>query len=170
MSIFRREQDASTPEPTVNSPVRTASSSSTARGGEQTHVAAGTKFTGVISGTTELLIDGEVDGEVRVKSQVNIGSKGRVIGEIEAQGVRIGGRVEGNIRAVDRVEIVASGSLDGDVTAKRVAIAEGAVVNGKVQMNPDKKAAPASTVPMSSPKPQQHSRPGDVKSGAKVGK
>ncbi len=170
MSIFRRDQDASPPASALN-PVRSAVSTPNPHSGEHTHVAAGTKFTGVISGTTELLIDGEVEGEIRVKSQVNIGSKGRVNGEIEAQAVRVGGQVEGNIRAVDRVEIVASGRLDGDVAAKRVAIAEGAVVNGKVQMNPDKVAVdlPSAALANGAAK-APYSGSGSAKISAKVGK
>lgn len=135
MSIFRR--DSETPSTSAApQPSRPLSSGKVAPNpsGETTHIAAGSKFTGVISGATEVLVDGEVDGEIRIGSRAVIGPKGSVEGQVEARSVQLSGRVTGNVKASERVEILASGRLEGDVSAKRVSMAEGAVVNGKVQM------------------------------------
>jgi cytoskeletal protein CcmA (bactofilin family) len=99
-----------------------------------THIAPGTRVEGVLSGATELLIDGEVVGEVRVQAPVVIGTDGVVQGPISANTVRVGGRVAGNIQATERVEVSPSGSLEGDIAAPRVVIAEGAFFKGRVEM------------------------------------
>ena len=103
-----------------------------------THVAAGSRVEGRLSGPTELLIEGEVDGEIRVESAVMIGTEGVVRGPISAQVIRVGGRVMGDVQAADRVEVAPSGSLEGDISAPRVIIAEGAFFKGRIDMRSDR--------------------------------
>jgi cytoskeletal protein CcmA (bactofilin family) len=93
---------------------------------------------GLLSGPTELLIEGEVEGEIRVDASVMIGADGVVKGPVSANNVRVGGRVEGNVQAVERVEVAPSGSLEGDIAAPRVVIAEGAFFKGRVEMRSDR--------------------------------
>jgi cytoskeletal protein CcmA (bactofilin family) len=145
MALFRRDIGSSPsgspggssdlPSPSVSS---SSSSSSSAQRRRVTHVAAGSRFEGTLSGPTELLIEGEVEGEIRVESAVMIGTEGVVRGPISAQVIRVGGRVVGDIQAVDRVEVAPSGSLEGDISAPRVVIAEGAFFKGRVDMRSDR--------------------------------
>lgn len=125
MAIFRREN--------VSSPAAAGSPESSNSSQKQrriTHIAPGTRLRGEVSGPTELLVEGEVAGEIRVEEAVTVGADGVVNGPISAPVVRIGGRVVGNVHATDRVEISASGSLEGDIDAPRIAIAEGAFFKG----------------------------------------
>ncbi len=126
MAIFRRD--------TVSSSPAAGGTSEPSNGSQRqrriTHIAAGTRIRGEVSGPTELLIEGEVAGEIRVEDTVTVGAEGVVNGPISAPVVRIGGRVVGNVHATDRLEISASGSLEGDVDAPRIAIAEGAFFKG----------------------------------------
>jgi cytoskeletal protein CcmA (bactofilin family) len=93
---------------------------------------------GKLSGATELLVDGEVAGEIRIEAAVIIGTDGVVEGPITANTVRVGGRVAGNLQAAERVEVSPSGSLEGDIAAPRVIIAEGAFFKGRVEMRTDR--------------------------------
>jgi cytoskeletal protein CcmA (bactofilin family) len=149
MSIFRREADSSRPAPSTPA---TSSSSSTsapapapapserdrrsqpAAPATPTHIAAGTKINGQVSGQSDLVVDGELEGQVDVESSVTIGADGRVKGNVTAKSVRIGGRVTGNVQGKEKVEILPSGRLEGDVAAPRVVLAEGAFFKGKVEM------------------------------------
>jgi cytoskeletal protein CcmA (bactofilin family) len=99
-----------------------------------THVAAGTRIRGEVTGPTELLIEGEIEGEIRLEAAVTVGAEGTVQGPLSAPMVRVGGRVIGNITAVDRVEVAPSGSVEGDISAPRIVIAEGAFFKGRVEM------------------------------------
>jgi cytoskeletal protein CcmA (bactofilin family) len=139
MSIFRRSDPASSPSSSSaasgdpsSSPAH--SSSSAAQRRRITHVAPGTRVEGVLSGATELLVEGEVVGEIRVEAPVVIGTDGVVQGPIAASTVRIGGRVTGNVEATERVEVAPSGSLEGDIAAPRVVVSEGAFFKGLVEM------------------------------------
>lgn len=99
-----------------------------------THVAPGAKISGEITGTSNLVVDGTVEGQIRVDSDVAIGREGRVKGNLSAHNVKIGGRVQGNVKGRDKVEILASGRLEGDVVSPRMVLAEGAFFKGKVEM------------------------------------
>jgi cytoskeletal protein CcmA (bactofilin family) len=142
MALFRRDSGSSSPASPGGSsdftPSPSQSSSTSAQRRRVTHIAAGSRVEGLLSGPTELLIEGEVHGEIRVESAVMIGTEGVVQGPISAQVVRVGGRVVGDVQAVDRVEVAPSGSLDGDISAPRVVIAEGAFFKGRIDMRSDR--------------------------------
>ena len=143
MSIFRRNDQAGSPaSPAGGSGDTSSPSSQSASSGNQrrraTHIAPGTRVEGTLSGATELLIDGEVAGEIHVQAPVVIGTDGVVQGPITANTVRVGGRVAGNVQATERVEVSPSGSLEGDIAAPRVVIAEGAFFKGRVEMRTDR--------------------------------
>ncbi|HEX4966041.1 MAG TPA: polymer-forming cytoskeletal protein [Thermoanaerobaculia bacterium] len=130
MSIFRRE-------PLSPSPVAAAAGDSPAVSSGKhrvTHIAAGTRLHGEVSGATEVLVEGEVVGEVRVGAPVVVGADGVVEGPVSAPVVRVGGRVTGPVQATDRIEVLATGSVEGNVSAPRVVIAEGAFFKGRVEM------------------------------------
>ena len=144
MALFRRDSGSSSSASPVGSsdftpsPTPASSSSTSAQRRRVTHIAAGSRVEGRLSGPTELLIEGEVHGEIRVESAVMVGTEGVVQGPISAQVVRVGGRVVGDVQAVDRVEVAPSGSLDGDISAPRVVIAEGAFFKGRIDMRSDR--------------------------------
>lgn len=125
MSIFRREHAEAAPPAAGTKP---------AASGRATYIAPGSVVHGEITGATELLIDGTIEGEIRVEAAVVVGAEGVVAGPIEARTVRVGGRVIGDVRAADRVDVVATGSLEGNIAAPRIAVAEGAFFKGKVEM------------------------------------
>ncbi len=145
MSIFRRDNEAAPPESPATSP-RPAPRPATAepRPRESTHIAAGSKVVGEISGSAELVIDGQVEGQIDLESRVVVGSKGQVEGEIRARSVQVGGKVLGNVRGLERVEVLASGRLEGDVISPRVVISEGAFFKGKVEMTDKAAVGPVS--------------------------
>jgi cytoskeletal protein CcmA (bactofilin family) len=143
MALFRSRDTGSSspasPGGSADSPSPSPSlSSSSAQRRRVTHIAAGSRVEGLLTGPTELLIEGEVDGEIRVDSAVMIGTDGVVRGPIAAQVVRVGGRVIGNVQASDRVEVAPSGGLEGDIAAPRVVIAEGAFFKGRIDMRSDR--------------------------------
>ena len=128
MSIFQREGDA---ESGAGNPSRSRLLSS---GNQTTVVAAGSRVHGEISGATDVLIDGRVEGQVVLGSSVVVGEGGEVQGKIQARRVKIGGKVKGDIKASERIEVLASGRIEGDVSAPRVAINAGAFFKGQVEM------------------------------------
>jgi cytoskeletal protein CcmA (bactofilin family) len=127
MPLFRRDTDAASkpPQRSVAPPEPQPA---------RTYVAAGSRFEGTLMGATDVTIDGEVTGTVRVDAEVVVGASGLVEGPIAARVVRVAGRVVGDLRASDRVDVAASGRLEGDIAAPRVLIAEGAIIKGRIDM------------------------------------
>lgn len=98
-------------------------------------ITPGITLKGEISGREDLWIGGNIDGKLHFDSaRVAVGTSGIVHGEIEAREVLIEGKVEGNLRATERLEITASGNVHGDATAPRVALQEGAVFHGAMEI------------------------------------
>lgn len=137
MSIFRRDSPSSSTSGGSGEGSPSSgplSSGANAARRRVTHIAPGTRIRGELTGATELLIEGNVEGEVRIDSVVVVGTEGVVQGPVTAQSVRVSGKVVGNIQATERVEIAPAGSLEGDIAAPRVVIAEGAFFKGRVEM------------------------------------
>ncbi len=135
MALFRR--DSAAPVHTV------ASTGSSGEVGGATRIAPGARFEGKITGSVDLVVDGEVIGEIAVSAVVVVGTEGRVTGPISARVVRVAGKVAGDLRGAERVEIAATANLEGDIAAPRVTIAEGAFFKGRVEMKPAPGADPA---------------------------
>jgi cytoskeletal protein CcmA (bactofilin family) len=71
---------------------------------------------------------GHIEGEVR-GSELLIGERAEVVGNIIAQEVIIRGRIKGTIRAV-RVKLQASGAVEGDIFHRSLSIEESALFEG----------------------------------------
>jgi len=99
---------------------------------------------GEISTQGTIRIDGRLEGRTHRAGVVIIGSKGVVVGDLEAREVIIGGILEGNVIVEGRIEILASASLRGDITAAAMLLHEGATIHGHVQV--DHRASQAESV------------------------
>ena len=102
-------------------------------GGPATLISEGCKISGAISGDGDFLISGEVEGECDLSGSITLAPTGFWKGSISASTVIISGTVEGDIIASDRVEISDTARITGSVTAEAIAVAEGAVVQGKMR-------------------------------------
>ena len=112
-------------------------------------------ISGDLTGEEDLVIEGKVEGKVTLpNSQLTIGANGAIKAEVQAKSVVVIGRVAGNVRGTERVEIQATGIVEGDVIAPRLIVAEGAVVNGSIQMT----SKPGAAAHGSSPVPSEARR------------
>jgi len=82
-------------------------------------------------------VEGTVQGQVKAGHQVLVAKGGAVHGDIETAEAVIGGTVTGSIVAKERVEVQTGASVEGDVTTHRIAVAEGATLNGQIRMGND---------------------------------
>src|SRR5262245_11685222 len=110
------------------------------------HVAAslGKSMTikGELTASEDLTLYGHMDGRITLSDHMlTIGPEADIRAEISAGAVVIMGAVVGNVTATRRVEIRATGSVTGDISSPGLAIDEGGLVVGKVQMTGRKPAA-----------------------------
>ena len=90
----------------------------------------GCKISGMITGSGDFLINGEIDGDCDLDGTVTLARHGLWKGTIKAGNVIVAGHVEGDIVARGRVEITNTAQITGTVTGEAIAVAEGAVVEG----------------------------------------
>jgi cytoskeletal protein CcmA (bactofilin family) len=163
VSLFGRPREESTPEepsaPPVAAPPRPPAQPARAaergprQGEEMANIGKSISIKGDLSGNEDLVIEGKVEGKVELpNNQLTIGANGLAKAEINAKSVVVIGKVAGNVRGTERIEIQATGIVDGDVAAPRLVVAEGAVLNGSIQMT-SKTGATGSIAPTAHPQP-----------------
>jgi cytoskeletal protein CcmA (bactofilin family) len=102
--------------------------------GFSTVVGKDSHFVGSLGGPGHCIVHGTVEGDCDIEGTLIIGDTGRWIGNINASCVLIAGRVEGDVTAKDKMEIVSTAVVKGKIVSSVLAIAEGAVHDGVVQM------------------------------------
>jgi cytoskeletal protein CcmA (bactofilin family) len=90
---------------------------------------------GEITGEEDVVIEGTVEGQIRVGRDLRVAPGGVVKANITAQTVVVSGEVMGDCDAANRVEIQATGRLTGNIRAPRIVIAEGAMFRGNSDMS-----------------------------------
>jgi cytoskeletal protein CcmA (bactofilin family) len=102
----------------------------------ESFIGSGTEFQGELNVKGTLRVDGRFDGKVNA-AWIILGETGLIKGEISAKKIIIAGKVEGNLRVQEIVEIKATGKVFGDIFTNKISMAEGAKVNGKIEMKVD---------------------------------
>ena len=88
---------------------------------------------GKVISTQDLTIDGAVEGTIKLGNHgLTIGSAAKIKADLVAQTITISGTVTGNVTATRVVDLRATGSVEGDISAPSLVMADGAVINGKV--------------------------------------
>jgi cytoskeletal protein CcmA (bactofilin family) len=102
------------------------------------------KIVGDVSGDEDVVVNGRVEGKIRVDRKVVVSAGAEVEGDIQAKSVVVGGRVHGQVMASERTELLPSGRVQGNVHAPRIVMAEGAQIQGRVVMPNDAATRPLS--------------------------
>ena len=122
---------------------------------------------GEISGDEDLIIEGKVEGTVKVTSHtVTVGATGKVKANIDAKTVKIDGEVTGDILGGEKVIISKAGRVRGNIVSPRVTLEDGAQFKGSIDMDPGagKTELPLSSVSTGGKSPQS-SEPLSAKAG-----
>ncbi len=129
-------------------------------GAQTARFSRGLTVKGEISGKEDLWIDGGLEGTLRLEgARLTIGPSGRVLGEVFAREIIVQGQASGNLQADERTEVTPSGSVTGEVVTKRIAIGDGAVFNGTIEM-PRHPRAETETSPVRRPEARTEPRSG----------
>ncbi|HOC41972.1 MAG TPA: polymer-forming cytoskeletal protein [Thermoanaerobaculales bacterium] len=120
---------------------------SAAQPGGSTVIARGNRIEGTISGSSDIQVDGELQGSIEGSGVVRVAPQGRVEGTVAGRVVVVAGTVRGDISAAETAELESSAKVTGNITAPRIRIADGASFDGQVLMKEaaTKAHPPAST-------------------------
>lgn len=127
----------SSPVPATTAPPRPAEPmrSDALRSNEIATIGKSVVVKGELSGSEDLMVDGEVEGSITLRGQtLTVGPNGRVRANIEARNVILHGRVDGDIHATERVDLRKSASLSGDISTARISIEDGAFFKGSIDI------------------------------------
>ncbi len=99
---------------------------------------------GKVISTEDLTIDGDVEGSIELGDHsLTIGSSATIKADLVAKNITISGAVTGNVRAREQLDVRATGSVVGDIAAPRLAMAEGAVIAGHVDVGDRRRTSAA---------------------------
>jgi len=91
-------------------------------------------FKGDLISSEDMTIDGRVEGTIEVRDHsLVIGPDADIRADIIAKTVTVHGNVTGTITANEKVDIKDSGVVEGDILSPRLAMADGAVLRGRVE-------------------------------------
>lgn len=140
--------DSGPPVPAFNPPLSTPprsyepTRSENFRSSEVATIGKSVVVKGELSGSEDLVVDGEVEGSISLRGQsLTVGPNGRVRANIEARNVILHGRVDGDVHASERVELRKTASLAGDISTSRISIEDGAFFKGTIDIQKPEPAA-----------------------------
>jgi cytoskeletal protein CcmA (bactofilin family) len=139
----------SSPPERVSHPSPAAAAAPAPRGATS-FIGSRLRIVGDVSGDLYLVVNGKMEGKIRVDRKVVVNAGAEVEGDIQAKSVTIGGRVHGQVMASERAELLPTGKVQGNVHAPRIVMAEGAQIQGRVVMPSD-----AATRPLSPPRTEE---------------
>jgi cytoskeletal protein CcmA (bactofilin family) len=90
---------------------------------------------GELNGAEPVLVEGSVEGSVRLTAELRVAPGGTVKADVSAHTLVVAGEVIGDCQATERVVIEASGRLTGNIRAPRIVIVEGATFRGTSDMS-----------------------------------
>jgi len=96
-------------------------------------ISADSVFQGTLDIKASVKIEGTLEGSVDNARTVIVAPGGKVVGDVSAEKVIIAGHIKGNTCA-SAVEILSEANIEGDVSTKRIAIEEGAIINGNFRV------------------------------------
>ena len=126
-------RDRSTTGPPVQSSREKPAAGRSAPGGPVA-IGGSLVLTGTLTGQEDVYIDGTLEGTIELRdSDLTIGPNGNINADIKARKVTVLGRVSGKIFPTESIEVLKSASLKGTVRTPRIAVEEGAVVQGRIE-------------------------------------
>ena len=101
-----------------------------------TIIAQGITFTGMIRGEGNVQIEGRLEGEIDLNGGVTVAASGLVKGPIAADAVRVAGNVEGSITARDHLCLERTGAIHGDVATASLIVENGRLDGSSTMLAP----------------------------------
>lgn len=107
--------------------------------GSLSTIAAGMTVHGNIESTGDVRIEGRLLGNLVCKARVVVGKKGRVEGSIDTVNATIAGEISGTMLVRDLLQLQDSARVHGEIVTLRMAVQDGAVFTGQIEMGHEAK-------------------------------
>lgn len=100
----------------------------------QTIIAQGIKVEGSFRGQGQVVIEGEVKGDVIIEGSLTVGSQATIEANIQAQDAVLSGLIRGNVTVKGRLECTSTARIKGDIRCDKFVVQEGAVLAGAIRV------------------------------------
>ena len=104
---------------------------------DATHIGKSIVIRGDVSGGGNVYLDGELEGSVELLDSLAVGPAGRIRANLQARSIVVEGRVDGNLYGLECAELKKSAIVVGDIYTPRIAIEDGAFLDGDVRVHKD---------------------------------
>ena len=96
-------------------------------------IGVGTEIIGDLSTKGDIRIDGKINGDVKSKAKVVVGSTGEVIGNIVSESAEISGWVTGDLNTSEILFLKATANVKGNISSNKLVVENGANLIGHCQ-------------------------------------
>lgn len=100
----------------------------------ETVIGPSVKVEGNFVGSGNVVVEGVVQGSLKTTKDLRVRAGAKVKADVESANVFVAGEIQGNVRATGKLELAPSAKVLGNVEATMLAVAEGAILNGKCTM------------------------------------
>ncbi len=121
---------------TPKSPAPGSKSAAPSSNGQTTTIGASITLNGELNGNEDLLIQGQVEGNIFLKEHnLTIGEQGRIKANAFAKTITVRGELTGDLNGLEKVTITSTGRVRGNIVAPKVILEEGAIFKGSIDMD-----------------------------------
>lgn len=103
--------------------------------GETTYIGGSIQFSGDFEGDGNIIVSGTVEGNCQLNGTVTITATAKWLGSIRASQMVIAGTVVGDVMSDGQLEIANSARIEGNVSGTTIAVAQGAIIEGSMQVH-----------------------------------
>lgn len=102
--------------------------------GTDTLIGQGTEIEGKIKCSTNLRVEGKVNGDIECNQDITIGETSVCHSNIIAKDIVIAGKVHGDLTIKEKLTIMPTGQLHGNFISQSLIIHDGGIFNGTSSM------------------------------------
>ena len=97
-------------------------------------ISQGAAIRGDLSSSTDIRIDGQVDGTLFSEGKVVVGETARLSGKLFATNIDFWGKMDGDIFVKDTLSLKSSAVVNGNIHVRKIQVEMGAQINGSFKM------------------------------------
>lgn len=106
----------------------------TANNEVETVIGPSVKVEGDFAAAGNVVVEGAVNGNLKTDQHLRVGERAKIAANVNAGSALIAGEILGDITVREHLEITSTGKIFGDIKTKVLAVAAGAMLNGKIQV------------------------------------
>ena len=99
-----------------------------------TIIARGVKVEGEFSSQGDVVIEGEVQGNIAAVGTLTVGSEAIIKADLKSEEAIISGTVTGNVTVTKQLVLHSSAKIKGNIVCERITVESGAMLEGNVRI------------------------------------